>query len=324
MLLKNFNVLVLDDVILMCDFLYGVANKVPGCKAFKALDAKTASEILEHETIDLLITDIELKGPSGLDLLSRVRSGAFTTTAHDIPIIVFSGNAYRELIQQCILFDVNDFLAKPVSAVQLSKKIQHHLQHEKLIQPAAHYADMKQRLEAPKATDDEEGQHRFRVAIVRELEQKAEQEELELDEQGNKVEKRDFLHWPEDATTGYFQLDRRLKNLAYNLSCFHNVFINNCKTVAIDAERKRACAAADYLIHIAKTMQQREQRPEFWSMLQQRLQKLQALMAELAAVNIKHHKQVLALLKKLAYWWMQTCNRPLINKTEAEDEPSLH
>ena len=191
--------------------------------------------------------------------------------------------------------------------MQLSKKIQHHLQHEKLIQPAAHYADMKQRLEAPKATDDEEGQHRFRVAIVRELEQKAEQEEQELDEHGNKVEKRDFLHWPEDATTGYFQLDRRLRNLAYNLSCFHNVFINNCKTVAIDAERKRACAAADYLIHIAKTMQQREQRPEFWSMLQQRLQKLQALMAELAT--------------RMAFFtWLRRCHwfmEPLVSITSS-------
>lgn len=320
MLLKDFNVLVLDDVILMCDFLYGVANKVAGCKAFKALDAKAASEILERENIDLLITDIELKGPSGLDLLSKLRSGAFSNTAHDIPIIVFSGNAYRELIQQCILFDVNDFLAKPLTADHLTKKIQHHLQHEKLIQPAVHYMEMKQRIDAPSVQSDEDEQRRFRVAIVRELAEKAEQEEVELDESGRQVEKRDFLYWPADATTGYYQLDRRLKNLAYSLSCFHNVFINNCKPVALDTERKKACAAADYLLHIAKAMRQREQRPEFWSVLQQRLEKLSTLMVELAEVNVKHHKQILALLKKLAYWWMQTCNRPLIQKTDGSDD----
>ncbi|GHG60788.1 hypothetical protein GCM10010919_04510 [Alishewanella longhuensis] len=322
MLLKNFNVLVLDDVILMCDFLYGVANKVAGCKAFKALDAKTASEVLEHENIDLLITDIELKGPSGLELLSKVRSGLFANTAHDIPIIIFSGNAYRELIQQCILFDVNDFLAKPLTADQLSKKIQHHLRHEKLIQPAAHYLEMKQRIETPAVQGDEEEERRFRVAIVRELAQKAEQEEAELDENGQQLEKRDFLYWPEDATTGYYQLDRRLRNLAYNLSCFHNVFINNCKPVAIEAERKRACAAADYLLHIVKSMRQREQRPEFWSMLQIRLDKLSALMAELAVINVKHHNNILALLKKFAYWWMQTCNKPLIQRTDGSDDKS--
>lgn len=322
MLLKNSNVLVLDDIVLMCDFLYGVTNKIAGCKAFKALDVKTASEILENETIDLIITDIELKGPSGLELLSRVRGGSFSSTPHDIPIMVFSGNAYRELIQQCILFDVNDFLAKPVSAVQLTKKIQHHLVHVKLIQPPSHYAELKQRLDTPKEIEGEDGLQRFRVAIVRELEKQNEPEEQELDEQGNKVEKRDFLFWPVDATTGYFALDRRLKNLAYNLSCFHNVFINNCRAVAIDAERKRACSAAAYLIQIAKTMQQREQRPEFWGMLNQRLQKLQPLIAELSVVNIKHHQQVLALLKKLAYWWMQTCNRPLITSVETENESS--
>jgi len=320
MLLKNCNVLVLDDVILMCDFLYGVANKVAGCKAFKALDVKTASEILERESIDLLITDIELKGASGLDLLSKVRAGAFSNIAHDIPIIVFSGNAYRELIQQCILFDVNDFLAKPLTAEQLTKKIQYHLLHEKLMQPAEHYAEIKQRIEAPPVQAGEEEQHRFRVAIVRELAQKVEQEEAELDERGRQTEKRDFLYWPADATTGYYQLDRRLKNLAYSLSCFHNVFINNCKPVALDAERKKACAAADYLLHIAKSMRQREQRPEFWNALQQRLEKLSKLMVELAEVNVKHHKQILALLKKLAYWWMQTCNRPLIQKTDGSDD----
>ncbi|HEY9042769.1 MAG TPA: response regulator, partial [Rheinheimera sp.] len=133
MLLKNFNVLVVDDVILMCDFLYGVANKVPGCRAFKALDGKTAADILESEPIDLLITDIEMKAPTGLELVYKVRSGSFGATSHDIPVIIFSGNAYRELIEQSISYDVNDFLVKPITAIQLTKKIQFHLQNEKAV-----------------------------------------------------------------------------------------------------------------------------------------------------------------------------------------------
>ena len=122
MLTRNIHILVVDDVILMCDFLYGVANQIAGCRAFKALDGKSAAEFLENETIDLLITDIEMRAPSGLELVQRIRAGKFTGTSHDIPIIMFSGNAYRDVIEQSIAYDVNDFLAKPITSALLTKK----------------------------------------------------------------------------------------------------------------------------------------------------------------------------------------------------------
>lgn len=318
MLLKNFNLLVVDDVILMCDFLYGVANKVPGCRAFKALDGKTAAEILETETIDLLITDIEMKAPTGLELVYKVRAGYFSSTSHDIPVIIFSGNAYRELIEQSISYDVNDFLVKPITAIQLTKKIQFHLQHEKAVRTAEHYAALTPDFALSKAPSDEH--RKVSVAIVRELDDSsatAEQEALNDEKQSDK---RDFLFWPEHATTGYFQLDRRLRNFAFNVSCFHNVFVGNCKPVAIESERKRACEAIDYLFHIAKNIKHKEQRREFWLLFSQRLDKLKPLALELAQVNIKHHSQVLALLKKFSYWWMQTCNRPIIQKNDENDD----
>lgn len=318
MLLKNFNVLVVDDVPLMCNFLYGVANKIHGCKAYKALDYKAAADILEHEPIDLLITDIELKGESGLDLLFNVRTASFSETSHDIPIIVFSVNAYRELLQQCILFDVNDFLVKPVTYANMTKKICEHLQHEKYIQPASYYVEQLQKLTEPQLLN-EEVQRKIRVAVVLELEQKTDDSDKSLEDSNTKDNKRDFLYWPENMTSGYYQLDRRLKNLAFSLSCFYNVYINNRKPVAIETERKRACVAADYLLHIAKNLRQRESRPEFWSVFQIRLDKLKPLMDELATINLKYNKQVSALLKKLAYWWMQTCNWPLVQIEDVED-----
>jgi CheY-like chemotaxis protein len=319
MLLKNFNVLVVDDVILMCDFLYGVANKVPGCRAFKALDGKTAADILESEPIDLLITDIEMKAPTGLELVYKVRSGSFGSTSHDIPVIIFSGNAYRELIEQSISYDVNDFLVKPIAANQLTKKIQFHLQHEKAVRAAEHYAALSPDFALSKAPPSDENR-KISVSIVRELDEKQPTEAEDADEANSSSRKRDFLFWPEHATTGYFQLDRRLRNFAFNISCFHNVFVGNCKPVAIESERRRACEAIDYLFHISKNIKQKERRREFWLLFAQRLEKLKPLAAELAQVNIKHHSQVLALLKKLSYWWMQTCNRPIIQKNDEEED----
>lgn len=322
MLLKHFKVLVVDDVILMCDFLHGVANKVPGCSAFKALDGKTAADILQTENIDLLITDIEMKAPTGLELVFQLRSGSFDATSHDIPVIIFSGNTYLELIQQCKIYDVNDFLAKPISFDLLTRKIQHHLQHEKPIKSSQHYAALgHQFVKAAVVPDD--GPRKISVAIVREQDQKADAGAEEA-QTGETPDKKDFLFWPQHATTGYFQLDRRLRNFAFNVSCFHNVFVGNCKPVAIESERKRASEAIDYLFHIAKNMKQKQRRHDFWLLFDQRLEKLKPLAAELAQVNVKHHTQVLALLKKLSYWWMQTCNRPIIQLHDEDESRAGH
>lgn len=319
MLAKNIHVLVVDDVILMCDFLFGVVNKVAGCRAIKALDGKTAAEYLENETVDLLITDIEMKAPSGLELVQRVRAGMFSHTAHDIPIIIFSGNTYRELIEQSRAFDVNDFLAKPINSEQLIKKIHYHLLNEKNMRSAAHYKELAASF--AKADGREPLIDRgLRVSIVRDLPEAKTDDKDHTNAADKESSKKDFLVWPDNATTGYFQLDRRMRNFAFNVSCFHNVFIGNCKPVAIESERKRACDAADYLFHISKNIKNKESRREFWALFAQRLDKLKPLTDELASLNIKHHKQVLTLLKRLAYWWMQSCNRPIIQITEREPE----
>lgn len=319
MLTRNIHVLVVDDVILMCDFLHGVANKIAGSRAFKALDGKTAAELLENESIDLLITDIEMKSPSGLELIQRLRAGMFSSTAYDIPVIIFSGNAYRELIDQSIAFDVNDFLVKPITAAGLTKKIQYHLQHEKTLKPVAYYAKLMTDVNQASANQPQV-ERPFSVSIVRELPEQKKEEHEQTDAESKTADKKDFLVWPEGATTGYFQLDRRLRNFAFNVSCFHNVFVGNCKPVAIESERKRACEAADYLFHISKNIKNKDSRRDFWLLFQQRLDKLKPHLLELNNINVKHHSQVLVLLKRLSYWWMQTCNRPIIQIADNDNE----
>jgi YesN/AraC family two-component response regulator len=256
-----------------------------------------------------LITDIELKNASGIDLLSKVRSGDFSQTAHDIPIIVLSVNSYKELIQQCALFDVNDFLVKPISSVNLTQKIHKHLQDEKFIQPISYYAEMMQKLAQPHASKE---YSKRSAAIVLEVDKKRVEPEKNLDKAVVVLNKRDFLHWPEGVTTGHYQLDRRLKNVAFNISYFYNVFVDNRKLVAIDNARKRACESADYLLHIGRNFQQYEHRPDFLSAFKICLDTFDSLIVEIASVNLKNRNQVLALLRKLASWWTHTCNRPLI------------
>ena len=257
MLLKDLNILVLDDVALICNFLYGVANKIQGCNAFKAFDYKTASDILESESIDLLITDIELKQANGIDLISKIRSGGFSSTAHNIPIIVLSVNSYKELIEQCVRFDVNDFFFIFISSVKLTEKIYEHLQTKKVIKQTNYYSSI---IEGSKISTVPKEYPRRGVSIVLDVKKPLIEESAEEAQQTSNdvVSKRAFLDWPEGATTGHYQLDRRLKNVAYAISYFYDAFIENRKHVAIENARKRACESVDYLLYIGKNIQQYE------------------------------------------------------------------
>ncbi len=309
MLLKSFNILVLDDAPLICNFLYSVTNKIPGCNAYKAFDYKAAADILGSQEIHLLITDIELKQESGLDLLSHVRSGGFTLTAHDIPIIVLSVNSYKELIQQCVKFDVNDFLVKPISSVKLTEKVHEHRRTEKPIKPAEYYLEI-----IKNAINNHPSKEYSRrgIGIVLDLNKKNIEPETDKKTTDTPVEQRDFLEWPESATTGHHQIDRRLKTVAYTLSYFYNAFIENRKHVAIDNARSRACESADYLLYIGKNIRQYDHRPDFLRAFQICLNKFEILITQIASVNLKNRNQVLALLRRLSAWWAHTCNRPLL------------
>lgn len=316
MLSKSFNVLVVDDVILMSEFLYGVVSKIAGCRTFKCLDGRSAADVLENESIDLLITDIQMKAPTGVELAYKVRAGEFSNTAHDIPIIIFSGNTYLELIKQCISLDVNDFLAKPVNSELLTKKVWHHIRTEKEIRQPEYYRSVGKRIFALPDKENET-QRKLNVFIVRNPTAPDDDMELALAEETTaNPDKKDFLFWPENSTTGYFQLDRRLKNFAFKISCFHNVFVANCKIVAIEKERKKALDAIDYLFHITRNMKDKDDRNEFWRLFNVRMEKLKPLAQELDKANVRHHPQILNLLKKFSYWWMQTCNKPIIQKNE--------
>ncbi|OBP16371.1 hypothetical protein A5320_02890 [Rheinheimera sp. SA_1] len=135
---RIFHILVVDDVFLMCDFLYKVISTIQNCKVFKATDGRTAIEILDGEPIDMLITDIEMKAPNGLELLKKLRCGTLNTP-HNIPVLMFSGNTYKDMVLESHAYDINDFLAKPVSADGLKKKVQLHLQNEKPIKAPEYY-----------------------------------------------------------------------------------------------------------------------------------------------------------------------------------------
>lgn len=91
-------------------------------------DLKVASsgskgfDILQSFLPDLVITDWEMRGDDGIDLLRRVRTDP-TSPDQFLPVVVLSGYAFRESINEARDAGATDFLVKPVSAKRVVSRI---------------------------------------------------------------------------------------------------------------------------------------------------------------------------------------------------------
>ncbi|ANY67426.1 DNA-binding response regulator [Paenibacillus sp. BIHB 4019] len=115
-----FRLLLVDDEASVVDSL---ADTLPweqiGIGAvFKAYSGVEALEILNTNTIDILITDIRMPGISGLELLQQVRR-----SWKRIKCILLSGHAEFAYAQQAIAHETYDYLLKPISDDHILEKV---------------------------------------------------------------------------------------------------------------------------------------------------------------------------------------------------------
>ncbi|MBD3671665.1 MAG: response regulator [Gammaproteobacteria bacterium] len=87
-------------------------------------DAKEALQTLKEEQIDWVISDWEMPGVSGLDLLKQVRSDPKMT---DIPFILMSSRADKESLVEAVSAGVSDYISKPFSPAKLDEKLRRFL-----------------------------------------------------------------------------------------------------------------------------------------------------------------------------------------------------
>src|SRR5947207_10029264 len=85
-----------------------------GYETTEAFDVPEALEILKTSPHDLVITDLNLPGLSGLELLKRIRAEYPDTT-----VIVITGYGTVESAVDAMKCGAYDYLAKPVHAYEL-------------------------------------------------------------------------------------------------------------------------------------------------------------------------------------------------------------
>ena len=117
---KDMKFLVVDDFSTMRRIIKNLLNDLGYGNVTEADDGQTALPMLQAGNFDFLITDWNMPGMPGLDLLKAVRADARLAK---MPVLMLTAEAKREQIIEAAQAGVNGYVIKPFTAVTLKEKI---------------------------------------------------------------------------------------------------------------------------------------------------------------------------------------------------------
>ena len=117
---SDLRFLVVDDFSTMRRIIKNFLNDLGYANVQEADDGNTALPILKGGKIDFLITDWNMPGMPGLDLLKAVRADPALAK---LPVLLLTAEAKREQIVEAAQAGVNGYVVKPFTAQTLKEKI---------------------------------------------------------------------------------------------------------------------------------------------------------------------------------------------------------
>jgi two-component system chemotaxis response regulator CheY len=112
--------LVVDDYSTMRRIVKNLLHDLGYANVTEADDGKTALPLLQNGSFDFLITDWNMPGMPGLDLLKAVRAN---DKLKKLPVLMLTAEAKREQIVEAAQAGVSGYVIKPFTAVTLKEKI---------------------------------------------------------------------------------------------------------------------------------------------------------------------------------------------------------
>lgn len=117
---KNIKILIVDDFSTMRRIVKNLLNDLGFFNTTEADDGNTALVELRKGPFDLVITDWNMPGMAGIDLLRQVRADAALAKT---PVLMVTAEAKREQIIEAAQAGVNGYVIKPFTAGTLSDKL---------------------------------------------------------------------------------------------------------------------------------------------------------------------------------------------------------
>ena len=108
-LLKNITILYIEDDQDTKDIMANTLSEFSR-NILVAGNGKEAMEILQKNTVHLIMTDIEMPEKNGIEFIREVRS-----TNLNIPIIVFTAYSTKDYLLECVNLNIQGYIQKPIS-----------------------------------------------------------------------------------------------------------------------------------------------------------------------------------------------------------------
>lgn len=119
---KNMKILVVDDFSTMRRIVRNLLTELGfnGANIQEADDGNSALVVLRAQPIDFVVTDWNMPGMTGIDLLRSIRADPALKA---LPVLMVTAENSREQIIAAAQAGVNGYVVKPFTAVTLKEKI---------------------------------------------------------------------------------------------------------------------------------------------------------------------------------------------------------
>ena len=117
---KDMKILIVDDFSTMRRIIKNLLRDLGFSNTQEADDGQTALPMLQSGNFDFLVTDWNMPGMTGIDLLKTVRADEKLAT---LPVLLVTAEQKREQIVEAAQAGVNGYIVKPFTAEVLKEKI---------------------------------------------------------------------------------------------------------------------------------------------------------------------------------------------------------
>lgn len=117
---KNMRILVVDDFSTMRRIIKNLLTDLGYTNISEADDGSTALVALNQSNFDFVVTDWNMPGTTGIELLKAIRADERLKT---LPVLMVTAEAKREQIIEAAQAGVNGYVIKPFTAQTLEEKL---------------------------------------------------------------------------------------------------------------------------------------------------------------------------------------------------------
>ena len=118
---KDMKILIVDDFSTMRRIIKNLLRDLGFNNTAEADEGNTALPMLQAGGFDFLVTDWNMPGMEGIDLLKAVRADEKLA---NLPVLLVTAEAKKEQIVEAAQAGVNGYVVKPFNAATLKEKIE--------------------------------------------------------------------------------------------------------------------------------------------------------------------------------------------------------